>query len=1021
MALLPNSDWLSFVREHLRVAGIRPEREAEIAEDLARQLDDAYRDALARGAAESEARAVAKRHIADWNKLGRSLSRLETHKMSSITQWQNNAEDRDLRKRGHFTWLSDLRQDIFYGLRVLRKSPGFTAIAVLTLALGIGANTAIFSLIDAVMLKSLPVNDPASLVVLQWSARQSPNIHSSSSYGDCPTNFGGANSNGCSLSKPFLEDVRAKTDVFSGLAEFASGGRLNLSGNGPASLINTQYVSGDYFQTLGIGAAVGRTIQPGDDTPSGDPVLVLNYSYWKNTLGGDASVIGKTIHLNNLPFTIAGVAEPRFVSLTPGNVYDAWVPMAQRPRLRTRWNPRQDDAGSWWIVAVGRLKPGVMRAEAQSKISLLFFNDLVHGEKTMSKAEDAPAITLMPAQNGLTGARRRLSAPLYVLMAAVGVVLLIACANVAGLMLARATSRQREIAVRLALGAGRARIVRQLLTESLTLSITGGILGILLAFWSARALLTFLSSTSSRPVGFSAEIDFRVLAFTIGASVLTGILFGLAPALRSMRVDLTPSLKEGAGKGSSSGHAGRGRFSTGNMLVVAQVALTVVVLVGAGLLVRTLENLKNIDPGFATQNVLNFSVDSTLTGYKGTRLAALYSDLRDRFNAIPGVISASYSESTLLSGSLSTTGFHLPGTGPTTETDADWLPVGPSFFETLRIGLVAGRNFTLPEYMTSAEVEASPDHSSKAVAPAIVNESFAHKYFPNVDPLGKPFGADTDEMVAKYSADNPKYQRNPGWIIIGVVRDARYNSLRREVNPTMYVPIGEGGSFELRTAGNPLAVVSAVRDVVRQAGTDMPISDIKTESKQIDDLLFQERMIARLSSLFAILALLLACIGLFGLLSYEVSQRTREIGIRMALGAQAKDVLRNVIGHGIVLAAIGAAIGTAASFAVTRYLGTMLFNVKLSDPITLIGVKLIAADCCAVCLLCAGAARDARGSVGGVALRIKTNEFSKPQARLPAALIDGALLQDQCALRGGPGCNKPGARQRKESLRQPQT
>jgi predicted permease len=933
----PASEWLAFVREHLRLTGIRPEREAEIAEDLARQLEDAYRESLARGAPEAEARAAAKRHIADWTRLGRSLSRLETHKMSSVTQWQNRAEDNDLRKRGHFTWVTDLQQDVVYGLRVLRKSPGFAAIAILTLALGIGANTAIFSLIDAVMLKSLPVNDPATLMLLQWSARQSPNTHSNSSYGDCPTSFGGADGHGCSFSKPFLEDVRTKTDVFSGLAEFASGGRVNLSGNGPASLVNTQYVSGDYFQTLGISAALGRTIQPADDTVSGDAVLVLNYGYWKTTLGGDPSVVGKTIHLNNLPFTVVGVAEPRFVSLTPGAVYDIWIALSQRPRLRQRWTPRSDDAGSWWLVGVGRLKLGVTRTEAQNKISLLFFNDLVHGEKTLSKAEDAPKIDLLPAQSGLTGARRRLSAPLYVLMSAVGVVLLIASANVAGLMLARATARQKEIAVRLALGAGRARIVRQLLTESLTLSLAGGLLGIVVAFWSSRALLAFLSSTSTRPVGFSAEIDGRVLAFTIGASLLTGILFGLAPALRSMRVDLTPALKEGAGKGSGTGHAGRSRLSAGNVLVVAQVALTVVVLVGAGLLVHTLENLKNIDPGFATENVLNFSVDATLTGYKGPRLAALYSDLRERFNAIPGVLNVSYSDSTLLSGSLSTTGFHLPGTGPTTQSDADYLAVGPDFFETMKIGFVAGRNFTPAEYLASAEADASTAPSQTAIA-AIVNEAFTHAYFPNVDPLGKPFGADTDEMVAKYSADNPNYHRSPGWIIVGVVRDARYNSLRREVKPTMYVPSGEGGEFELRTAENPLGVVSAVRDVVRHAGSDMPISDIKTESKQIDDLLYQERLIARLSSLFAILALLLACIGLFGLLSYEVTRRTQEIGIRMALGAQAGDVLRNVIGHGIALAAIGAVIGTAASFAVTRYLGTLLFNVKLADPITLIGV-----------------------------------------------------------------------------------
>src|SRR5208282_805843 len=364
------------------------------------------------------------------------------------------------------------------------------------------------------------------------------------------------------------------------------------------------------------------------------------------------------------------------------------------PHLEQRWNPGMDDAGSWWIVAVGRLKPGVSPAQAQSNINLLFFNELVHGAKPLATAEDGPAISLLPAQTGLQGARRRLSTPLYVLMSAVGVVLLIACANVAGLLLARATARQKEIAVRLALGAGRARIVRQLLTESVTLSLAGGIFGIVLAFWSARALLAFLASTSSRPLGITAELDLRVLAFTIAASLVTGILFGLAPALRSMRMDLTPALKEGAGKGSGGGIAGHARFGAGNALVVAQIALTVIVLVGAGLLVHTLENLKSIDPGFATENVLNFGLDTTLTGYKGARLSALYSDLQERFASVPGVLSVSYSQMTLLSGSLWTTGFHLPGTPALKETDSDYFPVGPKFFETMRIGFVAGRDFT---------------------------------------------------------------------------------------------------------------------------------------------------------------------------------------------------------------------------------------------------------------------------------------------------------------------------------------
>ncbi|HKO05864.1 MAG TPA: FtsX-like permease family protein, partial [Candidatus Acidoferrales bacterium] len=429
-----------------------------------------------------------------------------------------------------------------------------------------------------------------------------------------------------------------------------------------------------------------------------------------------------------------------------------------------------------------------------------------------------------------------------------------------------------------------------------------------------------------------------VLAFTIAASLVTGILFGLAPALRSMRMDLTPALKDGAGKGSRAGIAGRGRLGAANALVVAQIALTVIVLVGAGLLVHTLENLKSIDPGFATENVLNFGLDTTLTGYKGARLSALYSDLQERFASVPGVLSVSYSQMTLLSGSLWTTGFHLPGTPALKETDSDYFPVGPKFFETMRIGFVAGRDFTPAEHLAAAEAAALPSRHSQTIAPVIVNEAFVRAYFPNANPLGQPFGADTDEAASKYAAEDPDYSRNPGWVIAGVVRDAKYDDLRRDIKPTMYVPAGEGGSFELRTAGDPMAVVSAVREIVRQAGSDMPIFDITTQSKQIDDLLYQERLIARMSSLFAVLALLLACIGLFGLLSYEVTRRTQEIGIRMALGAQARDVLRGVIGHGILLAAIGAALGIAASLGLTRYLRTLLFGVEPSDPVTLTGV-----------------------------------------------------------------------------------
>jgi macrolide transport system ATP-binding/permease protein len=922
-------DWFAYVRRNLRLRGFRPEREAEIVEEVARQLEDAYTEALRLGASRQQARQAVEGHIVDWNALARELEESHRWRESSMTTLQNAAEDRDFRRRGTLSALTDLRQDILYGLRVLKKSPGFTAVAVLTLALCIGANTSIFSIMNAVMLKSLPVRDPQHLLVFQWSARRSPKIHSSSSYGDCDSKFGDVNPRGCSLSKPFLEDVR-KLGLFSGLAEFAGSGPITVSGNGEAHHASAQYVSGDYFQTLGVGAAVGRVLTPNDDLPGAPAVVELQHGYWMRKFGGDPAAVGKTIHLNGLPFTIAGVAEPSFAYLTPGTVRDLSVPMSQHRYLSRRWSPEQEDAGAWWIVTVGRLKPEVSSQAAQSQVSALLANELMHGDKPLAKPEDAPAVALLPAQTALTGVRLRMSAMLYALMLAVAIVLAIGCANVAGLQLARAGARRREIAIRQAVGAARSRLVRQLLTENITLALTGGAMGILLAVWSSRALLAFANSNGGRTVGISADLDLRVLAFTIGAALLTGILFGLAPALGSMRVDLTPALRSGPNRA----HGRASRFKLGNLLVVAQVALTVVVLVGAGLLVHTLQNLRSVDPGFATQKLLTFSVDATLTGYKGERRAQFYDDLQQRFSALPGVLSASYSEMALLSGGLSETSFHLPGTPPKTETLADYLPIGPGFFDTMKIPMVKGRMISPAEFALEDKIEDDPKAGAKVVTPAVVNEAFVKAYFAKVDPIGQPFGADSPAM-----SGDPDTEASAGWTIVGVVRDAKYNDLRREIHPTMYVPSGDAGTFELRTGGDPESLVSAVRHVVRQAGPDLPIVGIETQTQQIDTMLFQERLIARLASLFGLLSLLLASIGLYGLLAYEVTNGTREIGIRVALGAPLAEVLRGVVRHGVLLTAIGAAVGIAGSLAVTRLLGSMLFGVKPSDPLTLIGVS----------------------------------------------------------------------------------
>ena len=968
----------------------------ELDQDIRDHIAQETQDNIARGMSPEEARYAAMR------------------KFGNVTRVRE-----DTREVWSSIWLEQLLQDIRFGLRMLRKSPGFTAVAILTLALGIGANTAIFSLIDAVMLRSLPVENPWQLVLLQWGARNSPNVHGYQSAGDCQNDMrlGAKNPGGCSFSEPMFREI-AQSNIFSGTAAFANSGRLNLTGNGAATVINGQIVSGDFFRTLGVKAAAGRVFEPSDDSPSAAPVAVLNYGYWQSAFGGSRDVIGRTIELNNTPFTIVGVAEQRFTGISPGSDYDVWLPLsdAQRITETRRWQDRQSNVSYWWLTIIGRLKPGVQLAQAQAPVSGLFRNEMLHGAvplfhggegagtppptrsapaggngprvmsavpqrtpgtspvpiqreapggatppsagnkpvimvapqgaapaggprgsetpnvpRTLSTAADNPEIALVPAQSGLTGSRTRYSNPLYVLMLAVGIILLIACANVAGLMLARAAARQKEMAVRLALGASRARVVRQLFTESIMLSVLGGALGILFAYWGAHAIISFVSSNQPRPLGFATGVDLRVLGFTVAVSLLTGILFGIAPTFRSARVDLTPALKEGEGSAARSGHARGKWFSIGNALVVAQVALAIVVLVGAGLLVRTLANLRSVDVGFDSHNILIFGIDPTLIGYKGPQADSLYRDLQGRLAETPGVKSASYSMMPLLSSGLMITSFHWPGTPQDQDSEADALGVGPNFFETMRIPFLIGRGFTNSDFKLSAAND-GPSPTS-APTPVIVNQAFVEKYLGKENPLGKQFGQ------AEARADEPA---NAGFEIIGVVRDAKYSDLRREIHAMMYMPQRFGGaSFELRTAADPQALLPAIREVVAQVNTNLPLFDVKTESEQIDRLLFQERLVARLSGFFALLALVLACVGLYGLLSYEVSRRTREIGIRMALGAHPGSVLKLVLRQGIVLAIAGAALGVGVALGVTRYLARMLYNVHPGDPTTIVSVAIL--------------------------------------------------------------------------------
>ncbi len=851
-----------------------------------------------------------------------------------------------------FLWIEQAVQDLRYAVRMLAKSPGFAAVAILTLALGIGANTAIFSEINAVMLQSLPAEDPQRLVIFEWNALHKPKLHSQSSYGDC--------SGDCVFSVPFFQTLANHTNTLSGIVAFVGPLEVNFSGNGPASITRGLYVSGDYFSTVGTKVFMGRSLAPSDYSPSASPAIVLDYGYWKRAFGADPSAVGRVVRLNNVEATIVGVASPGFTSLTPGKRQDFYMPLSLSRQVKSEWwgtKDRLSDATTWWVVIVGRLKPGATIVQAQTEATTLFQREVLHGAKPAFAVGDAPVIKLLPARQALDGESSQIAPMLDVIMAAVGLVLLIACANVAGLILARSTKRQKELALRQALGAGRARIARQLLTESVLLSGAGGALGILLAMWGVDAITKFVSSGLDQPFPYVIALDWRVLAFTTGVTLATGVLCGLAPTLRGASRDLTPSLRENSSSVPGGASRAGSRFRLGDALVVAQVALSIVVLVGAGLLVRTLQKIQAVDPGFDTQNILLFGINPSLAGYKDHQTAQLYRQLQQRFASLPGVVSASYSEEALLSQSWSSTDVHLDGAPPKKNVDTSILPVGSDFFSVMRIPVVAGRVFTPVDFAAAETTQAaitaaaeaaaaSPDERTTAKAPipqmesqtppvpVIVNRAFVRKFFPNEDPLGRHMGNGQE--------DEPAIGPQPGYRIVGIAGDTRYERLQSDIQPTMFTPlVANSAHFELRASGDPIVLVKEVRAAVAEADNNLPLFEVRTQTQQIEQTLFRERLMARFSSLFGLLALALACIGLYGLLSYEVARRTRELGIRMALGAQKRDLMRLVVRRGILLSIIGAIIGVGVSLAVTRLMVSVLFSVRPNDPTTIAGVSLL--------------------------------------------------------------------------------
>ena len=805
--------------------------------------------------------------------------------------------------------MDKLVQDLRYALRTLAKNPAFTLVAMATLALGIGANTAMFSLLDQVVLRLLPVSHPERLVIVRETGN-----HYGNSYG--PN----------TISWPMFEDLRDNNQVFSGMfCRFPA--TVTLGYGDRAGQIPAELVSGSYFPILGVGAALGRTIAPDDDAvPDSQPVVVLSYSFWQSYFDGDRTIVGRMIALNGHAMTVIGVAQPGFDGVELGNPARVFVPIM----MKTEMTPHSDGLKDRrrrlsWVTAYGRLKPGVNLERAQLSLQPLMHSilemEVQQPEFTRSAtAADRPLflrnrIELLPgSDNGLREYMRR---PLWLLVALTGAVLLLACANLANLLLARATSREREFAVRLAIGAGRARIVRQLLIESLLLSAAGAVVGLALAFLADRVLLRiYLPADAAAEFVVSPIPDGRVLVFIAGAMLLTSLVFGLLPAVRGSRTEITLSLKDRSGALSAGG------ISLRRALVGVQVALSLLLLVGAGLFVRTLRNLESLGPGFPTDHLLTFRIDPSLNGYSDEQTKSFYQRLNVNLQTMPGITSVGFSSMPLLQGyAWQNAVLGKDFEGAPIEEQPVLSEVGPDYFATLGIPIVAGREFTAQD-----------------VGPAkyaVINESFAREYFPGRDPIGQRFGL-VDDMEPV----------TPDTEVIGVIPDRKYRDLRETPPAQAYFPYLEGVHFRfmnvyLRTQVDPRQMEDELRERMRQFDPHVPVVGLQTMNEQIGFSLRTELLVASLSGVFGGLATLLAVIGLYGVMAYAVMRRTREIGIRIALGALRSNVIGMVMREVLMLIGTGLLFGAVLALSLTGLVCSQLFELDPHDPWTLIGAALI--------------------------------------------------------------------------------
>ena len=826
----------------------------------------------------------------------------------------------ECRDVGTGRFIETLLQDTRYGLRQLRRDPGFAIVAVLILALGIGANVAIFSLVDQALLRSLPVQHPEQLVVLNSTELKS---------GSTSTDY----SLDASFSYPMYRELRDKSRVFSGLLACDPYNDVNIVWQGHSERASAELVSGNFFQVLGVGAAIGRVLLPEDETVLGaNPVAVLSYEYWEQHFGGDPTVLNQTIDINARLLTIVGVARRGFQGVQYGTSPELYIPLTMKPQVTPNWNGF-DNVSDYFLAIMGRLEPSVPRSRVAAGLDPIFHSILESelaiktAHKTITSREDqkhflAGKIELTSGARGRPVLQTLGRMPLALLMAMVGLVLLIACANLAGLLLARGEARQHEIALRLAMGASRARLIRQLLTESLMVATAGGVASLLVGWWTLRLILSAMSSVPLAALllsGLRANLDFRVLAFAASVTILSLLFFGLLPALKSSRADLHSSLKALATN--TSGGVGSVRLR--KLLVVSQVASSVILLTSSVLFVESLIRLERADLGMRIDHVIQFSIDPGLSHYSPDQAAALFDRLRQSIAAVPGVSSVSAAEHPLLAFSINVDTMKFenynPGKGDDTTVSVNY--VGPRFFSTIGIPLILGREFREGDSASSTQV-------------AVINQKVARRFFLGRNPVGM-------HLAIGWGPDV-----HPNIEVVGIVADAKTIHPRDSGQPFVYFPYAQdsgvsGGTFYVRTQADPRTMATALRRVAARDAPNQPIYDLRTLAEQFNNSMSPDRLLTWFALSLALLAVLLAAVGLYGVMAYSTARRTREFAIRMALGAKRREVLRLVIGQGFKLASIGLGLGLVGAFALMRFLSSLLYGVKATDPGAFAGVSLI--------------------------------------------------------------------------------